>query len=147
MSLCDCSVLFPMHKLVGRTPRCKKQGKALMHTLESLCLCTWKLCLFSPLLHMWALFCASVLRATSWGSLQASCLRSQRLSANPAPFYTQWSTQLFPLVITDQTHTCTHVLGFQEGHRRCKKLLEESLHFCEVSVLAGRMLFCIWCAP
>lgn len=94
--------------------------KTLMHTLKSLCLCTWKLCLFFLLLYIQALFCTLVLRATSWGSLQASCLRSQRLSANPTPFSPHRSMQLFPLMIVDQieTHICTRALGFQEVHKK-----------------------------
>lgn len=54
------------------------------------------------------LFCASVLRVTSWGSLQASSRRSQRLSANTAPFNPHRSTQMFPQMIMDQPDSHTH---------------------------------------
>lgn len=125
-------------------PCFQKLGKALMHTCESLCLCTWKLCLSSLLLHMQALFCTLVLRATSWGSLQASCLRSQRLSANlTLSTHTGPCSCFLRRLWTWNAHTSTHVLGFQEGHRKRKKLLEEQFNFCKVSFLAWRIGLCV----
>lgn len=62
------------------------------------------------------------LRATSWASLQASCLRRQRLSASPGPFNPHRSMQMFPLKIMDLDHTQTHVFwDFREVGEHVKK--------------------------
>ena len=65
---------------------------------------------------MQALFCTSGLRATSSGSLQASCLRSQRLSVNSASFNPHRPMQLFPLMIMDQTETHAHTHTHTHTH-------------------------------
>lgn len=56
--------------------------------------------------------CKLVLKATSRGSVQASCLRSRGLSAEPTTgqcsCFLSWLWSWFEN---------THILGFQEGHR------------------------------
>lgn len=94
-----------------------------MRTHSSHCACAPESCVyFPPPLHMQALFCASVLRATSWGSLQASCLRSQRLSANSAPLR---ATQVHAAVSSDDSGSERHMLTCPGISGRPQKALKK----------------------
>lgn len=126
----DCFVTFPVHKLV-RTPHpptcapCHMlKNKELFGSQWSYCACAPESCVFFPywLLHMQTWVFVPDLRATSCASLQASYLRSQRLSASPGPFNPHRSTQMFPLKIMDLDHTQAHMFwDFKEAGEHVKK--------------------------
>lgn len=143
MWLFYCFVMFPSHQLVGTPPP---------PPLSTMCgkrrICNDACTLVIVLVHLKAVFIFLAAervnlfflpyffffvldqKATSWGSFQASCQRSQRLSVNSVPFNPHRPMQLFPLNIVEHwvEHTSAHV---QESIR--ERLLEEQFHFCNVS--------------
>ena len=119
--------LLDTHFFFPRAACCKKKGRErrwCMRTHSSHCACAPESCVyFPPPLRMQALFCASVLRATSWGSLQASCLRSQRLSADSAPLR---ATQVHAAVSSDDSGSERHILACPGISGRPQKAFKKS---------------------
>lgn len=93
-----------------------RQGKAL----ESLCSCTWKLCLFSSQLHMQALFCTLVHRVTSWFSPNFLSEKS-KVICKPHPFqHTQGHAAVSSDDYGSHWNTHTHRYMFRDFGKAAK---------------------------